>query len=193
MTYKIVPTKEAIKILKDGGIIIYPTDTAFGIGCRIDNHVGVDRLFALRRRPASQAMPVLVSSVGMALKYLTSPSDIVRRMMERYWPGGLTIVADCDKNLIYSPIRGGGGTVGLRMPNHETALGLISGVGVPILGPSANFHGEPTPYRTEDLDQALVALVDGVVEGECRLKTASTVVDVTVNPPRVIRQGAVVI
>lgn len=178
-------------LLDNGGIIIFPTDTAFGIGCRIDRARAVDRLFTLRKRPLTQATPVLVSSIEMALAYFDSPSDIVRRFMKKYWPGALTIVAPCKKNLFYSPIRGGGENIGLRMPNHQTALTIIKEVGVPILGPSANFHGESTPYRFEDLDPELVKLVDLVVPGECSIKEASTVVDCTVEPYKIIRQGAV--
>ncbi len=127
----------------------------------------------------------------MALAYFDSPSDIVRRLMTEHWPGALTIVANCKKDLIYSPIRGGGDTVGLRLPNHTVPLAIIEAVGVPILGPSANFHGEPTPYTEQDLDPELVKLVDLVVQGECALKQASTVVDCSVEPYKILRQGAV--
>lgn len=181
-----------IKLLLDnGGIIIFPTDTAFGIGCRIDRPETVDKLFQIRKRPPGQAMPVLVSSIDMALDYVDSPSEIVRRLMDAYWPGALTIVALCKTNLIYSPIRGGGKNLGVRMPDHEMALSIISGVGVPILGPSANFHGAPTPYRYEDLDPELINLVDYVVPGECKAGNVSTVVDCSVEPYKIIRQGAV--
>lgn len=183
--------KNIQSVLHNDGIIIFPTDTAFGIGCRIDRVRAVDRLFKLRKRPLTQATPVLVSSEEMALSYFDNPSDIVRRLMKNYWPGALTIVAKCKKELIYSPIRGGTGTVGLRMPNHEVLLSIIKEAGVPILGPSANFHGEPTPYRFEDLDIEFTKLVDFVVPGECSVKEASTVVDCSVDPYKIIRLGAV--
>lgn len=185
------PIIKAIKILKGGGIVLFPTDTAFGIGCRMDDKKAVDRLFAIRIRPLSQATPVLVASETMGLSYYLNPSEIVRHLMKKYWPGALTIIAKCKKNLLYSPIRGGGETIGLRMPNHETALALIRGVGVPILGPSANFHSHPTPYRFGDLDPELVKLVDFVVFGECEVRNVSTVVDCSVDPYRIVRQGAV--
>lgn len=183
---------EDIKLLLDnGGIIIYPTDTAFGIGCRIDRPAAVDRLFALRKRPEGMAMPVLVDCEDMALSYFDSPSYIVRHLMKTYWPGALTIIADCKKNLIYSTIRGKGNTVGLRMPNHPVPLALIKEQGVPVIGSSANFHGDPTPYRFEDLNPELTKLVDYVIPGECSIKQASTVVDCSVEPYKIIRQGAV--
>lgn len=181
----------AINILNRGGIIIYPTDTAFGIGCRIDNYKAIDRLFRIRRRPLAQPTPVLVSSTEMALPYFDHPSQIVRRLMREYWPGALTVIYNCKKNLVYSPIRGGGETVGLRMPNHQTALTIIEGAGVPILGPSANFHGDPTPYQLSDLNPDLTKLVDLVVPGVTSIGQASTVVDCTVEPYKIIRQGTV--
>lgn len=185
--------QKAIQTLREGGIVIYPTDTAFGIGCRIDDPSAVDRLFALRKRSLTQATPVLVASESMVLSYLDSPSDIVRRMMKRYWPGALTIIARCKKEFIHSPIRGGGETIGVRMPDHETALALIGGVGIPILGPSANFHGSLTPFSFGDLDSELVKLVDYVVPGVGKAGTVSTVVDATVHPLKIVRQGAVTI
>jgi L-threonylcarbamoyladenylate synthase len=183
--------QQAITIVREGGIIIYPTDTAYGIGCRIDNSVSVDRLLNIRRRPATQAMPILVDSVKMALTYFDMPSDIVRRLMKEYWPGALTIVSTCKKELIYSPIRAGKDTVGIRMPANNTILEIIKEVGVPVLGSSANFHGGRTPYSAGDLDPELLKLVDFVVTGECAVGQASTVVDCSVNPYVIIRQGAV--
>jgi len=182
---------QAIQVLKDGGIVIFPTDTAFGIGCRIDNHDAVDRLFRLRKRPTTQAMPVLVSSEAMALPYLLSPSNVVRHLMKTYWPGGLTIISASHTDRVYSPIRGGTNAVGLRMPNHKEALDIITAVGVPIVGPSANFHGGKTPFRFEDLDETLIKLADFVLEGVCYSTIASTIVDCTTDPYTIIRQGAV--
>lgn len=186
-----IDIQQAVTVLSQGGIVIYPTDTAFGIGCRIDNHDAVDRLFKLRRRPLTQATPLLVASEAMALLYFEFPSEIVRRFMSMYWPGALTIVAAAKKDRVYSPLRGGTDLVGLRCPNHDAVLQMIAGVGVPVVGPSANFHGMATPYRLEDLDPELVKLVDFVLPGQCQLKQASTVVDCSVSPYRIIRQGAV--
>jgi len=185
--------QQAIKVLKQGGIVIFPTDTAFGIGCRIDDHTAVDRLFAIRKRPRTQATPVLVASIDQALPYLDTPSDIVRQLMKKYWPGALTIVAPCKKNSIYSPIRGGGETIGIRMPDHSDVRTAISAVGAPILGPSANIHGKETPFLFDDLDPTLVQLVDYVLPGVCKEKVVSTVVDCTEEPYKIIRQGVVVL
>ena len=183
--------KRAVEALNTGRIIIFPTDTAFGIGCRIDNRDAVDKLFEIRKRPLVQATPVLVDSVDMALAYYLQPNDIVRRFMRDYWPGALTIVAPCKTDLVYSPIRGGGKTIGLRMPNNQTIIQIIKAAGVPVLGPSANFHGSSTPYALTDLDPQLMKLVDYVVPGVCSVGQASTVVDCSVESYTIIRQGAV--
>lgn len=183
---------QAIAVLNTGGIIIYPTDTAFGMGCRIDNKEAVDKFFALRKRPLSKAPPLLVASKAMALSYLDHPSEIVRRLIDHYWPGALTIVAPCKKDVLYSPLLGADGTtIGVRMPNHETILKIIEGVGVPIIGSSANFHGEPTPYSSEAINPELANLVDLIVPGTVVIGNVSTVVDCSVDPYKILRQGAI--
>lgn len=184
--------ENAIKIVKEGGIVIFPTDTAFGIGCRMDSEQSVKKLFEIRKRPVNQATPVLVSSVGMAEVYFFSPlPDNVRHLMDKYWPGGLTIVYSCQDDKVPSLVRGGRENLGVRMPDHGMALKLIEGVDVPILGPSANFHGDKTPYTYNDLDPDLVRLADYVLKGDSKIGHVSTVVDCSVVPWKILRQGAI--
>lgn len=185
--------QKAIEILKNGGVGIFPTDTAFGIGCVIDDEKAVERLFDIRKRPPTQATPVLIDSIEMAREYFVHIPKDVEALMQRYWPGALTIVLQSKTARIPSLVRGGGNTIGLRIPNHEVTRDLIRGVGKPILGPSANFHGEPTPYMFESLDPELVKLVDFVLPGECSIKEASTVIDCTASSWKILRQGAVTI
>lgn len=183
---------KAVKTLNDGGIVIFPTDTAFGIGCRMDDEKAVERLFSIRRRPLTQATPVLVDSAGMAEKYTLSPfPKIVRHLIHKYWPGALTLILAADPHKVPLLVRGQGLNLGVRQPDHETALAIIRGVGVPILGPSANFHGGDTAYIYEDLDERLTGLVDLVVPGNCKSQQASTVVDCTFVPFNIIRQGSI--
>jgi len=184
--------KQAITILKQGGIVIFPTDTAFGIGCRIDDEKAVKRLFTQRRRPETKAVPVLVSDLHMAQEYVEPVSqDVIEKLIKPYWPGALTIVMRSKIEKVPELVRGGGNTLGVRVPDHLTALELITGVGVPILGTSANFAGEQTPYTYESLDKELMRLVDFVVPGECHTKLSSTVIDCTQTPWKVLREGAV--
>ncbi len=184
---------EAIKIFKDGGIIIYPTDTAFGIGCRMDDQKAVSRLFELRKRPDTMAVPVLFDSIPRVEEYSLEIGEKVRELMVKYWPGALTIVINCKKDMVPSLVRGGGESLGVRVPNHEIPRALVSGGNIPLLGPSANFHGDETPYRLEDLNKDLIKKVDFVIEGKTLGVTASTVLDCTDEPWKILRQGGVVI
>lgn len=183
--------QKAIEVLKKGGIIVFPTDTAYGIGCRMDDEKAIERLFKIRKRPKTQATPVLIDSLTMAQRYAKGIKKKVRELMKNYWPGGLTIVLEARENLVPLLVRGGEKTIGLRIPNHPVPLALINGLGVPILGPSANFHGEKTPYSYKDLDPKLVKLVDYVIKGTCQIKKPSTVIDVSKEKWVIIRQGAV--
>lgn len=184
--------KDAIDVLKYGGIVIFPTDTAFGIGCRIDDKKAVERLFKIRQRPPTQANPVLISSLEMVTEYIKKiPSDVQKELIEKYWPGALTIVLPCKTEKVPNLVRGGGETLGIRMPNHKITLLLIEGVGVPILGPSANFYGKETPYEFKDLDPELLKLVDYVVEGETQTGKTSTVIDCSIKPWKILREGAI--
>lgn len=182
----------AVKIVNDGGIVIFPTDTAFGIGCRIDDQKAVERLFRIRKRPKTQAAPVLVGSVEMAQNYLEPiPKDVLGKLVKYYWPGALTIILPCKIEKVTNLVRGERKTLGVRMPNHQKILKIIKEVGVPILGPSANFHGEKTPYKFSDLSPELIKLVDYVLKGQCSVCQESTVIDCTEKPWRVLRQGAI--
>lgn len=184
--------KKAIEMLNQGGIVIFPTDTAYGVGCRIDREDSVARLFKLRRRPETQAVPVLVDTVKMVQDYLLPiPKEVVNKLVVPYWPGALTIILSCNINKVPRLVRGNGQTLGVRIPNHHITRAIIRRVGVPILGPSANFHGEKTPYKMEDLDKELIKQVDFVVPGECPTGKASTVIDCSTRPWKVIRKGAI--
>ena len=184
--------EEAVRILNQGGIIIFPTDTAFGIGCRMDDESAVRKLFSIRKRPENQAVPVLFNNIETIKNYLIDiPAEVEDKLIKKYWPGALTIILPCKTDKVPKLVRGGGRNLGVRIPNHEVILKIIGKTGTGILGPSANFHGEKTPYRFEDLDRKLLSMVDYVVKGECKGERTSTVIDCSVSPWTIVRQGAV--
>lgn len=184
---------KAIEVIREGGIVIFPTDTAFGIGCRMDDEKAVAKLFKIKKRPPTQAVPVLFDSLSRVEEYVLPFDTNIKRLMKKYWPGGLTIVLACKVSKVPVLVRGGGKTLGVRIPNHSTAMQLIKGADVPILAPSANFHGGKTPYIFGELDKALIKLVDFVVEGETKGSLSSTVVDCSKRPWEIIRQGAILL
>ncbi|OGH06420.1 MAG: hypothetical protein A2W22_06465 [Candidatus Levybacteria bacterium RBG_16_35_11] len=184
--------EKAVRILNTGGIIIFPTDTVFGIGCRMDNANAIKRLFEIRKRPKTKPVPVLVSSVDMARKYLTPiPKDVKEKLIDKFWPGPLTIILPCKTNLIPSLVRGGGKTLGVRMPGNKTILEIIEKLDIPLLGPSANFSNRKTPYDISELDPELVKKVDFILEGKTKSKKASTVIDCSKKPWKILREGVI--
>lgn len=184
--------RKAIRTLKKGGIVIFPTETAYGIGCRMDNKEAVKRLIKIRRREKEKPFLVLVSSLEMAKKYLQDLSPKVEVLMKKFWPGPLTIVYFCQKNLVPSLVRAEGETLGVRLPDHQVTLGLVKGVGVPILAPSANFAGESPPFKFSDLNPELVKLVDFVLRAPCgKYKKTSTVIDCAKKPWQILREEVI--
>jgi len=188
---------EAVNFLKNGGIVIFPTDTAIGIGCRIDNEDAVKKIFKIRNRPENKPVLALVDSVEMAEKYLLPiPQKVKDELIKFYWPGKLTIILQSRIDNVPNLVRGGENTLGIRFPKDPMLLELIKKVGVPIVAPSANFAGDKTPFSFKDLNQKLVKQVDYVLnkktnspaDGE---KDVSTVIDCTVTPWKIIRNGAV--
>jgi L-threonylcarbamoyladenylate synthase len=185
--------RQAITILKQGGIVIYPTDTAFGIGCKVSDQDAVQRLFTLRRRELTKAVPVLIDGKEMARRYTgTIDEEIVEQLIAPYWPGALTIIFPCISPSVSPLICGKGTTIGLRMPKHPIPLALIKGIKEGIVGCSANFAGEQTPFAFEQLNKKLLKQVDFVVHGNTGEKNvASTVIDCSVHPWRILRKGAI--
>lgn len=187
---------KATEVLRAGGIVIFPTDTAIGIGCRIDNEKAVKKLFEIRKRPKNKPMLVLVSSIEMAKKYLLPiPEKIEDKLIKLYWPGKLTIILKCKIDKVPSLVRAKTNTLGVRFPNNKILLELINGVGVPIVAPSANFSGAKTPFRFKDLNPGLAKQAAYVLKGEISPpagggKDVSTVIDCTVKPWKIVRQGA---
>lgn len=169
----------AAEILKNGGVVIFPTDTVYGIGCRYDDKDAVDRIYKIKSRSNSQPFPVLVSSVKQVERLvIITPS--ARELIEKYWPGGLTILLKTKDNQ----------KIGFRMPDHQEILSMINLVGVPIIGTSANFHGQPPPASFKKLDPKLIKLADFVLKGKSGGGIESTVVDITTGKIKILRQGA---
>jgi len=182
----------AVKILNSGGVIIFPTDTAFGVGCRIDKDEAIKRLFSIRKRPLNMPIPVLVSKKEMAERYWESlPTEVEEKLIKKYWPGALTIILPANLNLVPSLARGGRKNIGIRMPDNDLILEIIEKCGVPILGPSANFHNEQTPYSFNELDKNLIQKVDFVLNGKSKFKNTSTVIECSSSPWRILRKGAI--
>ncbi len=172
--------KKAAEIIKKGGIVIFPTDTVYGIGCRFDNSESAEKITKIKNRPKNLPFPVLVANKNQLENYATI-TPLAQNLIEKYWPGALTIVLKSKD----------GNVTGFRMPNSKLVLDLISLSGIPIIGTSANFHGKNTAANFEQLDPDLIKLADYVLKGDCSGGKESTVVDATGKGIKIIRQGAI--
>ncbi len=171
--------KKAAEVLKKGGVVVFPTDTVVGVGCLFDNQKAINRIYQIKKRPKIP-MPVLISSLDQLEVVKSRLTPTAEKLIKKYWPGPLTIVLPSN-----------GKTVAVRMPNYKPVLQLIDLVGKPIIGTSANFHGQGAVGSVEDLDEEFKQQVDFVMSGECNLQKESTVVDCTGEKIVVLRQGAV--
>ena len=181
----------AIENFKKGKIGIFPTDTAFGIGCRMDNETAVSRIYEIRKRPENKPLLVLVSSIKMAEKYVHINDKVRKKLIAKYWPGGLTLILPCNTMLVPRPIRSGGDNLAVRMPDNGDLLRIIEEVGVPIVAPSANFSGGKTPITLAEVDEKIIKMVDFVLSGVCTMKGVSTIIDCTKGEWEIVRKGAV--
>jgi L-threonylcarbamoyladenylate synthase len=181
----------AISILKGGGLVAFPTDTVYGLGALASNVEAIKRIYEVKQRPLSQAMPLLISDYTEAEGVVVHISDIARLLMQKFWPGALTLVF---KKAAWLPaiVTAGGDTVALRVPNHKVAIALIKGVGMPLVGTSANRSGQNSPITAGEVKTQLGDKIDLIIDGgTSSLSIESTIVDVTFEPPRILREGAI--
>jgi L-threonylcarbamoyladenylate synthase len=183
--------RRAVQILVEGGLVAFPTDTYYALGAAAGNAEAVARIFAAKRRPPGDALPVLVADREQWRAAVAEIPDAARRLADRFWPGALTIV--CRRAPHLPPLLSGGGeTIGVRQPGVVLAVALCRALGMPITGTSANTHGFPPPVTAIEVGMDLGGHVDVILDGgACPGGHPSTVVDVTRTPPVIVRAGGV--
>ncbi|MCH8297168.1 MAG: threonylcarbamoyl-AMP synthase [Chloroflexi bacterium] len=183
--------KRAVRHLKNGGVVAIPTDTLYGLAADIFNPTALDRVFAVKGRSEDQALPVLVSGWEQAERVAKDIPPQAKGLAERFWPGPLTMVVLKSEG-VPDRLTAGGPTVALRMPAHPVPIELIHGLGGPIAGTSANISGGADPSTLEELTAQIGGRVDYIVKsGPTPRGTASTVVDITSQRPKLLREGAI--
>lgn len=184
---------EAARLLASGGIVALPTDTVYGIAVSIETPGGIERLFAAKQRPPDKAISLLIADAEQAaeLAVLTRASRV---LADAFWPGGLTLVLARRPDRALPALGGAGAsltTVGLRVPDHHAPRDIARAVG-PLPTTSANRSGEPEAGDADEIEALLGGAVDLILDGGPALGgLASTVVDTTVDPVRVLRAGAI--
>jgi L-threonylcarbamoyladenylate synthase len=183
--------EEAVRAIYRGGLVVYPTDTVYGLGCDPFNEEAVERVFRVKGR-LSRPLPILVSSMERAER-LVDLGSVGATLASNFWPGALTIVAPIKRGVpIPKNLTCGFTTLGIRVPNHSCALRLIEGAGGYLVGTSANRSGEKPSLTVDEAVKSLQQSVDLYLDGgSTALGKESTVLDISGEKPKVVREGAI--
>jgi len=182
--------ERAAAILREGGLVAYPTDTVYGLGADVYHDEAVKKVFTVKQRPLGLPLPVLLSDRGQ-LHHIAISTPLAEKLMSRYWPGGLTIIM-YKSETFKSIVLAGGVKIGVRIPDHPVPRALSLLTGRPLVGTSANLHDAITALTADEVRRQLGDSVDFILDaGDCPGGIESTIVDVTLDPPRILRSGII--
>ena len=183
--------EEAGQVIRNGGLVLFPTETVYGLGANGLNSEAVKNIYVAKGRSSDNPLILHISDIEMLGKIAKDISDVEFKLMNAFWPGPFTIILN-KTDVVPSVVAGGLDTVGVRMPNNEIAKNLIKYADVPIAAPSANISGRPSGTNVEDIDQELKDRVDYIIDGgECQIGVESTVVRVIDGIPHILRPGKI--
>jgi L-threonylcarbamoyladenylate synthase len=181
---------EIVSLLRNGGVIAFPTDTSYGLGADPFNEAAVDRIFAIKGRPESKPILLLVDSIAMSESIIRFKRSFLR-VVERFWPGPLTIIAPAIEALPKN-VTAGTNTIGVRWPIASFATMVVGQFGKPVTATSANRSGMPSTATADEVRAQLHDSVDALIDGGLLpSRTGSTLLDLTTDPPAVLREGPV--
>jgi L-threonylcarbamoyladenylate synthase len=183
--------KGAVSILEQGGIVAFPTESFYGLGVDATNSSAIERLFLVKKRNPALPLLILISSIDELSKYAASIPAEAEELARRFWPGGLTMVLQCSQAL--PPLlTAGTGKIGIRISSHPVAHALTLALKLPVTGTSANISGRPPCTRADQVVECLGEQVDLILDGGITEGARpSTLLDVTRNPPLLIRKGII--
>jgi len=181
----------AATVLRDGGLVVFPTETVYGIGALAESKFGAQEIFEVKVRPLDMPLPWLVESEDALDTYGVEIPEYAHRLAKKYWPGPLSLVVKASER-VGKDFRAPDGTVALRSPDHEVVTELMAAAGGPIIATSANTHGLPAPASFRDVEPRIITAADLSLDGgETEHQQASTVVLCTGPEPVVLREGAI--
>ena len=183
--------KEAAAILRSGGLVVFPTETVYGLGADADNEAAVRKIFAAKGRPVDHPVIVHLAEMMEMVEWSGQIPKEAWRLAETYWPGPLTLILPRLPRA-KDVVTGGLETVGLRVPSHPVAQSLLRQFGGAIAAPSANRFGHVSPTRAEHVRQEMAGWVDLILDGgDCEVGLESTIVDLSGDEPVILRPGAI--
>ena len=190
---KILIAKEVAKDLKEGKICVFPTETVYGLACDYANEEAVNKIFEIKGRDRTKPLPIMISNVKDINLVAREVPYAFYELANKYMPGPLTVVLKKNPN-ISDIITGGLDTVGVRMPNHIFALNLIRFLGGPMIATSSNLSGKPSPKNFLEAQKDMIGKVDIMVDGgDCEEGVPSTIIDLSCEPYKILRQGDLVV
>lgn len=182
---------KAAKIIKKGGLVAFPTETVYGLGANGLNPCAVSKIFAVKKRPLNDPLILHLSQKEDLFKYTQNPPKIALKLIDKFWPGPLTLVLKKTK-IIPDIVTAGFDTVALRMPANEIALRLIKESSIPIAAPSANLFSRPSSVTAQHIIDDLGNKVDLIIDGgKTLVGIESTILDLTYDPPFILRPGGI--
>lgn len=184
----------AAQLLKNNHLIAFPTETVYGLGAIATSEEAVSNVFKAKGRPSDNPLIVHVSSIDQVKQYVTVLNPIEERLMTEFWPGPLTIICDVLPGTFAHHVNKGGATIGIRMPRCQETLNLIESVGIPLVGPSANLSGKPSPTQAAHVLHDFDGVIAGVLSGassQTEIGVESTVVRVQNDTIHILRPGAI--
>ena len=181
----------AAQCLLSGGLVAYPTESFYGLAVDATNEGAIKRLFLVKKRRTGRPVLILIPSVQVLEQYVAHIPQVAHRLVEAFWPGGLTLVFKAGPKI--SPLlTAGTGKIGIRLSSHPVATALTREVQGPITGTSANISGQPACRNVEEILRAFGEGADLILDGgQTAGEIGSTVLDVTENPPRILREGMI--
>ena len=190
-TFLTTSPEKAAEYIKRGGIVAFPTETVYGLGASLFNENAIARLFKVKKRPTDNPLIVHISSVDQIGELVAGIPVRAEKLINAFFPGPLTIVL-YRSGKVSSIATAGLDTIGIRMPRLEIANTFLSACGVPVVAPSANISGRPSPTKWQAVSEDMFGKTDCILQGEAaEIGLESTVVDCTGEEPLVLRQGAI--
>ena len=180
----------AAKILREGGLVGIPTETVYGLAANGLDETAVKRIFEAKGRPQDNPLILTIPGQQWLPRYCKDIPPLAYVLARKFWPGPLTMILKCRTDVVPSVITAGLDTVAMRCPNHPVTLAIIREAGIPVAAPSANTSGRPSCTTAQDVLEDMDGKIEGVVDGgPCTVGVESTILDLTCDPPRLLRPG----
>ena len=180
----------AAKILREGGLVGIPTETVYGLAANGLDEKAVKRIFEAKGRPQDNPLILTIPGQQWLPRYCKDIPPLAYVLARKFWPGPLTMILKCRTDVVPSVITAGLDTVAMRCPNHPVTLAIIREAGIPVAAPSANTSGRPSCTTAQDVLEDMDGKIEGVVDGgPCTVGVESTILDLTCDPPRLLRPG----